>query len=84
MWRSAVSGPHCPTFYEKWSIHSMCVQTSKFSNIWSQIKHISIHFCAGRGSETQLQKREIKPINRQIGIFTHLKLCLADAIHNFK
>ena len=24
------------------------------------------------------------PANYSIGIFTHLKLCLADAIHNFK
>ena len=26
----------------------------------------------------------LKPPNYSIGIFTHLTLCLADAIHNFK
>ena len=26
----------------------------------------------------------LQPPNYSIGIFTHLKLCLADAIHNFK
>ena len=26
----------------------------------------------------------LEPLNYSIGIFTHLKLCLADAIHNFK
>ena len=26
----------------------------------------------------------LQPTNYLIGIFTHLKLCLADAIHNFK
>ena len=26
----------------------------------------------------------VQPPNYSIGIFTHLKLCLADAIHNFR
>ena len=49
-----------------------------------------------RASETKLQAGEIEidylagrrltlsPPNYSIWIFTHLKLCLADAIHNFK
>ena len=39
--------------------NQMCVKTSRFTNVWSQAKHIGV-------------------------IFTHLKLWIAVARHNFK
>ena len=38
-------------------------------------------------SKKESQKRcsaTVKPLTANYSIFTHLKLCLADAIHNFK